>query len=165
MTTLNNLNCYLDEMFEELYPDEEYLEDWECEEDALNYFIEDFKDRFNSDIDYFYEEAKEMLHFDEAMEVCRYVDDHYEGWSAPSSDFGDKMLKMYIYFYMEEKHKGEFIEKIKKYFEPDLIAEVVPITETEGTEEVPVAEPIAQAIPIVEAAPAESEDEGESPEN
>ena len=153
MTTLNNLNCYLDEDFERNFVTEEYIEVWEDEHDILEYFDNEFEERYNSEIYCFHEEAKDLLGFDEAMEVCRYVDDHFEGWSAPSSDFGDEMLKMYIYFYMVEKHKGEFIEKIKKYYEPDLIAEVA--TEAEGTEEVPVAEPIAHAIPIVEATPAE----------
>ncbi len=113
MTTLNNLNCYLDEDFERNFVTEEYIEVWEDEHDILEYFDNEFEERYNSDIYCFHEEAKDLLGFDEAMEVCRYVDDHYEGWSAPSSDFGDEMLKMYIYFYMVEKHKGEFIEKIK----------------------------------------------------
>jgi hypothetical protein len=164
MTTLNNLNCYLDAEFERIFIVEEFLEAWDDEHDILEDFNNEFEERYNSEIYCIHEEAKDLLGFDEAMEVCRYVVEEDEDF-CPCCFFNDKMIKSYIYIYMEEKHKGEFIEKIKKYYEPDLIAEVVPITEAEGTEEVPVAEPIAQAIPIVEAAPAESEDEGGSPEN
>ena len=118
---LDKINTFLDNHFHEEFLSQEYLAQFDNQQEAKEVFEEDFEYRYNSDegfnIDLNYIISK--CNYLTTMKICEFVSEKYEehGMSLETSLFGlvDKILKTYIYFYMDEKHKNKFIQEIEEY--------------------------------------------------
>mgnify|MGYP003625853007 CR=1 FL=1 len=104
---------------------------------VMKLFEYDFESYYNSETDCVdFEEIKPLCDFNNVMSICEFVAEKYDEYdlTIESSHFGDKkkMLRAYIYFYMEEHHKQEFIHYIEEFdFESN---------DDEETEELPPAQ-------------------------
>lgn len=124
MNSLKEINTILDDHFHETFPSHPKLHHAVClavKSGAISGFEEDFEDNYNSLTDYVdLYEIKELCNFNKVMEICEYVAEKYEeyGMTFDKSYFedNDKILKAYIYFYMEENHKSRYINEIEEYF-------------------------------------------------
>jgi len=119
MDSLRNINDILDTHFN-TYFDDDYLSSYETQDDAIADFGYDFESYYNSETDYIdFEEIKPLCDFNNVMSICEFVAEKYDEYdlTIESSHFGDKdkMLRAYIYFYMEEHHKQEFIHYIEAF--------------------------------------------------
>ena len=136
MDSLRNINDILDTHFN-AYFDDDYLSSYETQDDAMVEFEYDFESYYNSETDCVdFGEIKQLCDFNKVMSICEFVAEKYDEYdlTIESSHFGDKdkMLRAYIYFYMEEHHKQEFIHYIEEYdFDSN---------EAEETEELPPAQ-------------------------
>ena len=122
MNSLNQINAFLDDDFEDRFELEEFNQG--DKEEAIDYFESYFEDMYNGEIDYVdLSEIKELCNFNKVMKICEYVAEKYEEYdmTIEKSHFedNDKMLKAYIYFYYMENKKQEFITKIEDYYDEE----------------------------------------------
>ena len=124
MNSLNQINAFLDDDFEDRFKLEEFNQE-DTKEEAIDYFETYFEDMYNGEIDYVgFGELKEYCNFDKVMKICEFVAEKYEEYDMTINkshfeDFGDKILKSYIYFYYMENQKQEFITKIQDYYDEE----------------------------------------------
>ena len=123
MNSLNQINAFLDDDFEDRFELEEFNQE-DTKEEAIDYFERYFEDMYNGEIDYVdLSEIKELCNFNKVMKICEYVAEKYEEYdmTIEKSHFedNDKMLKAYIYFYYMENKKQEFITKIEDYYDEE----------------------------------------------
>ena len=119
MNSLRHINDILDTHFN-AYFDDDYLNNHETQDDAIAEFEYDFESYYNSETDYVdFGEIKQLCDFNKVMSICAYVAEKYNEYdlTIETSHFEDKdkMLRAYIYFYMEDHHKQEFIHYIEEY--------------------------------------------------
>ena len=137
MNSLNQINAFLDDDFEERFNFDDIIIDFTNEDDAIEDFQSQFGEYYNSDNDYVdLGEIKSLLNFDKTMKILDYLreqfDDFGDDWELRK--YGDNILKSYIYFYMMENHYGRYCGQIEEYFAQRAEAE------GEGEEEEPEPE-------------------------
>ena len=101
--------------------DPSYLATFQTKKLALNCAESLYKAFYNLDGDfkiYCWSKIKGLCNFDMVMGMCAYVSEKYDkcGRTLTVSHIkdNDKLLRQYIYFYMNETHKQKFIQKIKQ---------------------------------------------------
>jgi hypothetical protein len=119
MNSLTQINAILDDHFASEF-NEEYISNYETKDDAISDFEGDLECYYNSETDYIdLGEIKQLCNFNKVMKICEFVAEKYEEYdmTIEKSHFedNDKILKAYIYFYMEETHRHEFLCKIEQY--------------------------------------------------
>jgi len=127
MNSLTQINELLDNHFHEKFVSEEEHEhgwkDYDELEEAIDYLDEEFDEFYNSDNDYVdLCEIKRMCNFNTTAEICKYVcekyneyDTTYESWLCYFED-NEKILKSYVYYYMDENHKPKALETIEEFY-------------------------------------------------
>jgi anaerobic ribonucleoside-triphosphate reductase len=117
MNSLTQINDILNDHFASEF-NENYISQYENKDDCIDEFEYDFESYYNSETDYIdFSEIKQLCNFNNVMKICEYVFEKYVEFGMPTNDieFGDKILKSYIYFYINEEHKYKFIEEIENY--------------------------------------------------
>jgi hypothetical protein len=119
MNSLRVINDIIDEEFNSNF-NTDYLYNYESQEHALKSFENDFEDEYNTDCDPAnLDDIRGLCHFNMVLDICAYVSEKYEEYdmTLELSHFKDdcKLLKAYVYFYMDETHKQQFIQKIEQY--------------------------------------------------
>ena len=135
MNSMMKINTFLDADFEDRIELEEFNQE-NTKEEATDYFERYFEDMYNGEMDYVdLSEIKELCNFNTIMNICEYVFEKYVdfGMTIDGVEFGDKILKSYIYFYYMENNKQEFITKIEDHY--DAKAEETDESEGEGEDE------------------------------
>ena len=131
MNSLTQINAILDDHFAETFASQPNLHHSVClaiKSGAISDFEEDFDEQYNSITDYVdLYEIKELCNFNTVMEICEYVAEKYEEFDMTFDksyfEDNDKILKAYIYFYMEENHKSQYINEIEEYFKSSNMIE------------------------------------------
>ena len=118
MNSLTRINSFIDEDFNDNFKSEEYVKDAVNREDAITNFEDEIEERYNTEFDYVdLCEMKQMCNFNQVMKICEYVAERYEEYDMAFtiSHFKDtdKILKAYIYFYIEDNHKQNFMDSIE----------------------------------------------------
>tara|TARA_R110000751_G_scaffold49992_1_gene110857 strand:+ start:3036 stop:3485 length:450 start_codon:yes stop_codon:yes gene_type:complete len=119
MNSLRVINDIIDDEFNSNF-NTDYLYNYESQEHALKAFENDFEDEYNADCDPAnLDDIRGLCHFNMVLDICAYVLEKYEEYdmTLELSHFKDdrKLLKAYVYFYMDETHKQQFIQKIEQY--------------------------------------------------
>jgi hypothetical protein len=157
MHSLMEINNYIDQDFDDhfnhLTLNNNTIED---KEEAIEEFEKDFEERYNTMMDNIdLQEIKEMLDFNKTMIICRFVKEQYEefGTDIDSSDFGDKLLRTYIYFYLIKARRSEFIEEIEKHYDGEWV--LIESEESEDETEYGYfmdKDGVEMAVPVIETA-------------
>ena len=145
MNSLDEINAFLDDEFEERFHFDDIVIDFTNADDAISDFESQFGEYYNSDIDYVdLGEIKQLCNFNKVMKICEFVAEKYEEYdmTIEKSHFedNDKILKAYIYFYMDENHYGRYVTEIEEYFAQRAEAEAEEEAEEEEEEEEPEPE-------------------------
>ena len=119
MNSLRHINDILDDHFNTSF-DDDWLSSHETQDETIAEFEFDYGSYYNSETDFIdFEEIKQLCDFNKVMSICAYVAEKYDEYDMviETSHFEDKdkILKAYIYFYMEENHKQEFIQRVQEY--------------------------------------------------
>ena len=119
MNSLREIDDILDIHFAEEF-NEDYISNYTEKDDCIDEFENDFECYYNSDRDYIdLGEIKQLCNFNQVMKICEFVAEKYEEYdmTIDKSDFedNDKILKAYIYFYMNETHRTEFLCEIEQH--------------------------------------------------
>jgi hypothetical protein len=135
MDSLSNINNILDKEFEYKYNLDNYVSH-NTREGAIEDFVFCFEMEYNGeetdDVDL--EDIKQLCDFDKVMSICAYVAEKYDEYYTriATSHFKDKdkILIAYIYLYLCDKKKPDFIKQLEAYdFKDDeKIEEVTKIT-------------------------------------
>ena len=119
MNSLDEINTFLDDDFEERFNFDDIIINFTDECDAIEDYNNQFGKYYNGDNDYVdLGEIKPLLNYDKTMKILEYLRERFGelGWDWEFCKFGDNILKSYIFFYMMENHNGKYYEKIEDYF-------------------------------------------------
>ena len=144
MNSLDEIDAFLDDEFEERFDFDDIIIDFTNEDDAIEDFQSQFTEYYNSGNDYVdLGEIKQLLNFDKTMKILEYLRDKFDeiGDDWELCKFGDNILKTYTYFYMMENHYGRYYGEIEHYFAQRAEAEAEEEEEEEEEEPEPELPP------------------------
>tara|TARA_R100000773_G_C4127655_1_gene60016 strand:+ start:22 stop:513 length:492 start_codon:yes stop_codon:yes gene_type:complete len=130
----HEINHYISRHFCEEFLEEEYLSQFNNQDDAREGFDRDFEYRYNSDegFDCDLGHIRSECDFLTTMKICEAVVCNYneDGMRIEDNAFeegGEGLLKMYIYFYLKDCWYDYMMERITEYpFEEEPEPELPP---------------------------------------
>ncbi len=120
---MKQINYMIEEDFEDNFNTKDY-KIYEDMEDSMQEFESNFEERYNSQLEYFdTQELKQYCGFNTTMEICKYVTEKYDEYDMKiecNTFTEDKILKAYVYFYLEEECKQNHINDIEEYYKEKM---------------------------------------------
>lgn len=120
MNSLTEINKLLDDNFYSIFY--RSFDDTLCQEptplESKDEDIQNFEEQYmEMYFDYIDEDIlvdiKKLCNFDTAMKICEYVANEVDDLDKSYFDNNDKMLKAYVFIYMETEHHYRYIETIE----------------------------------------------------